>query len=347
MPPSMPTVTVIVPCRNERGHIGRCLDSILSNDYPKDRLEVLVADGMSEDGTVEIVRGYTYRHPSVRLVPNPARVVPSALNRGIAEARGEIIIRMDAHNLYPPDYLSVLVHWLERTGADNVGAAIVTLPADDSVIAHAIAFAVSHPFGIGNARFRLGVREPLEVDTVPFGCFRRELFDRLGLFDEDLVRNQDDEFNARIRRAGGRILLVPGLVSRYYARGSLRKLARMYFQYGWFKPYVAYKVGRITTGRQLVPPLFVLAFTVAALLASIAPWMGSGLAILTCLYLLGVAGVAAKAVRRVGLAPALALVSVFPTLHFSYGLGYLYGLARLVRGKRVGTGATVSMPLSR
>jgi glycosyltransferase involved in cell wall biosynthesis len=344
---SSPTVTVIVPCRNERHHIARCLDSILSNDYPKDRLEILVVDGMSEDGTADTVTAYAQRHHSVRLVPNPDRVVPSGLNRGIAEARGEIIVRMDAHNLYPNDYLSVLVGWLERTGADNVGAAIVTLPANDSTMARAIAFAVAHPLGIGNARFRLGVREPTEVDTVPFGCFRRELFQRIGLFDEELVRNQDDEFNARILRSGGRIMLVPGIVSRYYARDSLGKLARMYFQYGWFKPYVAAKVGRITTWRQLVPPGFVLALVASALLTPIWRPAATAFGALAVGYLGAVGWVAAQAARKESTAVGFALFAVLPVLHFSYGFGYLYGLVRLAGRRKLRAAKTASIPLSR
>ncbi len=347
MSASQPTVSVIVPCRNERQHIGRCLESILSNDYPKERLEVLVVDGMSEDGTADIVTAYAQRHPSVRLVPNADQVVPAGLNRGIAEAQGEIIVRMDAHNLYPHDYLSVLVGWLQRTGADNVGAAIVTLPANDSAMARAIAFAVAHPLGIGNARFRLGVREPMEVDTVPFGCFRRELFQRVGLFDEELVRNQDDEFNARILRSGGRILLVPGIVSRYYARDSLGKLARMYFQYGWFKPYVASKVGRITTWRQLVPPVFLLALAAGVLLMPIWPLAGRGLALLTGGYVMGLALVAVQAARRESVGTGLAMFAALPVLHFSYGLGYLYGLARMAAGRKIRPAKTASIPLSR
>lgn len=216
-----PFVSIVVPCRNETEYIRPLLDSILANTYPRDRLEVLIVDGMSDDGTRAVIAEYVARHPVIRLLDNPKRITPCALNLGISRARGTIIVRMDAHASYPPNYVADLVDWLERTGADNVGGAWVTLPGGDTATARAIAAALSHPFGIGNARYRLGTTELREVDTVPFGCFRRDVFDRVGLFDEELVRNQDDEFNFRLLRAGGRILLVPGVVSHYYARRTL------------------------------------------------------------------------------------------------------------------------------
>src|SRR5438445_576499 len=212
-----PFVSIVVPCRNEAQYVRSLLDSILANEYPRDRLEVLIVDGMSDDGTRSVIWSYSRRHPVIQLLDNPNRTTPCALNLGISRARGTIIMRMDAHAEYPPNYIADLVAWLERTGADNVGGACLTLPADATATARAIAAALAHPFGIGNARFRLGTDEPRDVDTVPFGCFRRDVFERVGLFDEELVRNQDDEFNFRLLRAGGRVLLVPGAVCRYPA----------------------------------------------------------------------------------------------------------------------------------
>jgi len=224
---SVPTVSVIIPCREEQAHIGACLRSVLANDYPQDRIEILVVDGMSRDGTPAIVAEVAQEHATVKLLENPQRTVPAALNRGLREARGEIIMRMDAHALYPRDYISGLVAWLLSSGADNVGGVCVTVPANRTATARAIALALSHPFGVGDAQHRVGVQEARWVDTVPFGCYRRSSFDRVGGFDEELVRNQDVEFNHRLIRRGGRVLLVPGIKSYYYARGSLRQLARM------------------------------------------------------------------------------------------------------------------------
>ena len=198
----IPEVSVIVPCRNEVKYIAACLDSVLANDYPKERLEVLVVDGMSEDGTRAVVERYARTCPFIRLVDNPRRVTPAALNLGIASARGSAIMIMGAHAAYPSGYISELVTWLRHSGADAVGGRCVTRPGRESVTGRAIAAAVSHPFGIGNSHFRTGAAEPRWVDTVPFGCYRRDVFERVGVFDEELVRNQDDEFNHRILRQG-------------------------------------------------------------------------------------------------------------------------------------------------
>ncbi|MDP3910739.1 MAG: glycosyltransferase family 2 protein, partial [Gemmatimonadales bacterium] len=248
-----PRVTVILPCRNEARYIGPCLDSILSASYAPERLEVLVVDGMSDDGTRAVVAEYAAAHPRIQLLDNPSRIVPTALNVGIRAAAGDVIARMDAHVVYPPEYLPRLVAALEESGADNVGGCIITLPADGTAVAQAIAIALGHPFGVGNSHFRIGARAARLVDTVPFGCYRRDVFARIGEFDEELVRNQDDEFNHRLVASGGRVLLLPDVVSYYYARGSFRQVARMFYQYGAFKPLVARKVGRIMTLRQLVP----------------------------------------------------------------------------------------------
>lgn len=196
---SVPLVTIIVPCLNEREFIGACLDSVIANDYPKDRLEILVIDGMSDDGTRAIVEEYAQRHPSIRMVDNPDKIKPRALNIGIQEARGGIIIRMDAHALYEPDYISKSVHYLEEYDADNVGGIRMTLPRSSSRMARAIAHAISHPFAAGNATYRTGAKEIKWVGTVFGGCYRREVFDRIGLFNEALIRGQDREFNVRLR----------------------------------------------------------------------------------------------------------------------------------------------------
>ena len=228
-----------------------------------------------------------------------------------------------------------------------MGGACVTRPANGSAIARAIALALSHPFGVGNSHFRLGVTEPRLVDTVPFGCFRRELFERIGLFDEELIRNQDDELNFRILRAGGRVLLVPGIVSQYYARESFGKLAAMYYQYGYFKPFVAYKVGRIMTVRQLVPPVF----TVAMVLGGIAAlWSVPVLVGVT--GLVGAYGAAAllcalAIVPRHGVACSAALLAAFPVLHFSYGLGFVRGAVALLWGGRRARSETIPLAPTR
>jgi glycosyltransferase involved in cell wall biosynthesis len=334
MSPARPLVSIVVPCRNEVKYIRPLLDSILANEYPHDRLEVLIVDGMSDDGTRDVIADYARRHPVIQLVDNPKRITPCALNLGIIQARGSIIMRMDAHAQYPPNYIGDLVAWLGHTGADSVGGAWLTLPGAATITAHAIAAALAHPFGIGNAYYRLGTKEPRE-EPGAFGCFRREVFQRVGLFDEELVRNQDDEFNSRLLRAGGRLLLVPGVVTRYYARESLGKLWRMFFQYGYFKPLVARKVGAIVRSRQLVPPLFVASVLLAALLA---PWLGAARLLLPLelgMYAAADLIVSVVLARRKGLLVGITSSVVFPVLHTSYGVGYLLGtLDFLIRRRR-------------
>jgi glycosyltransferase involved in cell wall biosynthesis len=319
-------VSVIIPCRNEEAYIARCLDSILASDYPRERLEVLVADGQSSDGTRPILVRYAALHPTIVLLDNPRGTTPAGLNVAIRAASGDIVIRMDAHVLYPPDYVSRLVAGLQESGADNVGGVLVTVPADDSPAAQAIAVGLSHRFGVGNSYFRTGISERREVDTVPFGCYRREIFDRIGMFDEELIRNQDDEFNFRLITRGGRVLLLPDVRCRYFARRSFRQLARMYYQYGYFKPLVARKVGRVMTVRQVIPALLVGCLSSSAALALWIPAARYLFAVVAGSYALLVALFAAGATRSHGLRCAAALAVVFPILHFSYGSGFLRGI---------------------
>ncbi len=322
----LPPVSIIIPCRNEAGYIARCLDSILAGDYPLDQLEILVADGRSTDGTRELLTQYCAQHASVRLLDNARGTTPAGLNVAIQASSGAVIIRIDAHVLYPPDYISLLVRGLEETGADNVGGVLETVPSDNTPMARAIALGISHRFGVGNSHFRVGATERREVDTVPFGCFRREIFSRIGLFDEELIRNQDDEFNFRIITRGGRVLLLPEVSCRYFARRSLQQLARMYYQYGYFKPLVARKIGRIMTVRQLVPALLVAGLVSSALAA---PWLPPARALLFLIlgaYTSLVAVTALAAARVQGFRCATALLAVLPTLHFSYGIGFLLGI---------------------
>jgi glycosyltransferase involved in cell wall biosynthesis len=319
-------VSVIVPCRNERAYIAACLESLAAQTWPKSKLEVLVVDGLSDDGTRDIVAAHTARFPWLRLLDNPQRVTPSALNIGIRESSGQIVCRVDVHCKYPNDYIATLVRTLDTSGADNAGGMCRTRPADGRPMSRGIAAALSHPLAVGNAHFRIGATAPRWVDTVPFGCYRRSVFERIGLFDEELVRNQDDEFNHRLLKHGGRILLVPSIVIDYYARNSIPKLARMMFQYGYFKPLCAKKLGRVSTARQLVPPAFVAVLGVSLLLA---PWsmvMRAVLALIVSLYAALVFAAAARQLPPHGGAVAARFAIAIPVIHLSYGSGFLRGL---------------------
>lgn len=348
LPTPHPRVTVIVPCRNEERYIGPCLDSILASDYPKDRLEVLVVDGMSEDGTREVLARYTAAHSWIRLIDNPRRITPVALNLAIRASTGAVLVRMDAHVVYPPDYVSKLVAALQKYGADNVGGVLRTLPAGPGAMARAIAVAMAHPFGVGTSYFRIGTSTPRWVDTIAFFCVRREMFDLVGMFDEELIRHQDGEFNARLIKRGGRILLVPDVESQYYARATLRQTARMFYQYGYFKPLVAKKLGRVMTFRQLVPPLFVLGLVASGLAALLWGPAIYAFAAIAGSYALVVAGAALQAALKRGPAVGLALAVVLPVLHVSYGTGFWRRVVELlIPSRRAAPEHAAELPLSR
>jgi glycosyltransferase involved in cell wall biosynthesis len=310
--PVPPLVSIVIPCRNEERHIARCLESVLASDYPRERLEILVADGGSSDGTRSLLVRYVALHPTIVLLDNPRGTTPAGLNIAIQAASGDIVIRMDAHALCPPDYIPRLVAGLQESGADNVGGVLVTVPADDSPTAQAIAIGLTHPFGV--------------VRPVPFGCYRREIFDRIGMFDEELIRNQDDEFNFRLITQGGRVVLLPDVLCRKFARRSFRQLARMYYQDGYFKPLVARKVGRAMTVRQLIPAALVGCLSSSAALALWIPAASYLFALVAGSYALLVVLFAARAARSHGLRCAAALTLVFPVQHFSYGSGSLRGI---------------------
>jgi glycosyltransferase involved in cell wall biosynthesis len=346
-PSEQPFVSIIIPCRNEEKFIGKCLESILKSDYDQERIEILVVDGMSDDQTRASVESFCSKHKCVRLHDNPGKIVPSALNTGIEAARGEIIIRMDAHNIYPEDYISKCVRYLEEYGVDNVGGVWITLPGADTHVAKSIALAISHPFAAGNAYYRIGAKEPTYVDTVPFGCYRRDVFDRIGLFDEELIRNQDDEFNLRLLKSGGRILLAPEIYSYYFARDSIKKVWKMYFQYGYFKPLVVKKIGKVLTIRQLIPAAFILvlvfSFLLSFLIKPFAYLFGSVLSV----YLLVNFGFSFHIAYKNSFFRHLLLPVIFGVIHFAYGIGYLKGIADFIFSGDYRKKISADMPLTR
>jgi glycosyltransferase involved in cell wall biosynthesis len=349
MPASAPAVTVLIPCRNERAYIGRCLDSILAGDYPLDRLEILVVDGMSDDGTRAVLAEYVARRPLVRVVDNAKRTTPAALNLGIRAARGDVLVRVDAHLLYPRNYVSGLVAALDEFGADNVGGVLRTLPANETTTAKAIATALAAPLGVGTSHFRIGTDRPRWVDTIAFFCVRRAIFDRVGMFDEELIRNEDDEFNARLIKSGGRVLLIPDVESSYYARATLRQVGRMFYQYGYFKPLVAKKLKRFVTLRQLIPPAFVLALCAATVAAFVfdSGMMPAGL--LLSAYAALVLAASIQVGARQGTRVALAFAVVLPLLHVSYGVGFWRRVLELLLlpFSRASAARPSDLPLSR
>ena len=324
-------ISVICPIYNEERDIGKWIESIMRQNYPKEDMEVLFVDGMSTDRTRAIIAGYLPRCPYVRVLDNPKRIVPPALNIGIRAAKGEVIVRLDAHAIYPKNYFSVLVRKLNELGADNVGGVCRTLPVRDTPVCRAIAMALSSSFGMGNSYFRIGATKEMCVDTVPFGCFRREVFDKIGLFDEELVRNQDDEFNGRIVKNGGKIYLIPSLVIDYYARDTVGKVRKMFYQYGLFKPLVNKKLGTPATLRQFFPLCFVAGLIVGGVLSLFFKAVAWLYLCVIALYLLLAFVFALKETRK--MREMLILVGVFFTIHVSYGWGYLRGIWKIVIGQ--------------
>ncbi|HMQ28164.1 MAG TPA: glycosyltransferase family 2 protein, partial [Acidimicrobiales bacterium] len=320
-----PTFSVIMPIRNEAERIEPTLRSVLAQDLPPDRMEVLVVDGRSDDDTREVVARVAGDDPRVRLLDNPERIVPTALNRGLAEARGDVIVRVDGHCALPPGYLARCESMLAETGADCVGGMVESRPSGEGVVARAIALAMASPFGTG-AGFRVGRAEPGPVDTLAFGAYRRDVFDRIGGFDPELVRNQDDEFNLRLTRAGGTIWMDPSLRSPYWTRGDLRSLWRQYFQYGVFKVRVAQKHRGVASWRHLAPLALVIALLGGAGL-SLALRRRCPLLIVAGPYAAGTAAAAAVTGRR-DPATIPVLPAAFACLQLSYGAGWLAGLWR-------------------
>lgn len=326
-------LSVICPIYNEESRIEECILSILAQDYPKEDLEVLFVDGQSSDRTREIIANYMLNYSFIKLLDNPKRIAPAALNIGIRASSGDIIMRLDAHAKYPENYFSLLVNRLKGSGADNVGGVCRTLPARDTSVCRAIAHAMSSPFGMGNSYFRIGSDHEMWVDTVPFGCFKREIFDKIGLFDEELVRNQDDEFNGRIIKNGGRILLLPQVVVDYFARDSLTKTAKMFFQYGLFKPLVNYKLQKPTTLRQFIPPLFFAGLIAGGLLSVFSKtilWIFVSVIVLyvLCCFIFGR--------NREHVWPdVLWMPFTFSAIHLSYGCGYWVGILKMISHRKI------------
>jgi len=319
---------VIVPCYNEEKFIGQLIENILAQDYPSNQIEVIFVDGASTDKTKELILQYSSRFPIIRNVDNPERYVPHALNLAIRASNGEIIVRLDAHAKYPLDYFSVLVKKLIEYKADNVGGMWVTKPGADTIEAKAIVLATSHPVGIGNAGYRLGAKEDMDVDTVPFGCFRRDIFDRIGCFDPDLLRNQDDEFNGRILKNGGRIVMVPSVKIEYFARPDLGKLKTMFYQYGLFKPLVNLKLGAPATLRQFAPPLFILSLICLAILGVFSTLFAVMFLAEIIFYGMVIVLTSLSLTNGKGLMLFVKTCITFPVIHFSYGIGYIQGLFR-------------------
>jgi glycosyltransferase involved in cell wall biosynthesis len=321
--PEIPFVSVVMPIRNEGAFIERSLGAVLAQDYPTDRLEVIVADGMSTDRTRELATELIRDRRRVRLIENPGKIVATGLNAALRVAQGEVIVRVDGHTVINSDYVRECVAALQTTAGDNVGGRMNSV--SEGWFGGAVAAATSSRFGVGGARFHYSDQEQW-VDTVYLGAWRRDVFQRIGTFDEEMVRNQDDEFNYRLRAARGKILLSPRIQSQYYNRATPLALWKQYFQYGYWKVRVMQKHPRQMQLRQFIPAMFVLWLLSLAVLSAIVK--GAWIVLFASLALYVAAAVIASvlAATRAGWRLLPLLPFSFLTIHFSYGFGFLIGL---------------------
>jgi len=330
-----PKASILVPCYNEAETIGWLLQAVAGQDVGAADLEVLISDGLSTDATRRVVEDLarSWSAGSVRIIDNPARSIPAALNRAIAASTSDVLVRLDAHSIPAPDYVRRCLEVLAATGAANVGGAWQIRPLGPGGMAEAIARAASHPLGAGDARYRIQGRAGA-VDTVPFGAFRREWLARVGGYDESMLANEDYELNYRIRRAGGTVWFDPGIRSTYFARRSLRELARQYARYGYWKGRMLRRHPASLRWRQALPALFVAA-TVLALAAAWwwppAVWV---LGIQWAAYLLVLlAASLAQAIRSRAAFLILGLPVAWGTMHLAWGSAFWWGLLEGLGGR--------------
>lgn len=323
-PPSL-AVSVIVPMRNEEAHISACLDSILANCAGIGEAEILVVDGMSTDGSRAVVEERARRSDCIHLFSNPAKTVGAGLNIGVQAARGRVIVIMGAHAVYPRDYLAVCLRELERTGADALGGLLRTVPGANTIVARAVALMSQHSFGVGRSRFRIR-QGGAYVDTVPYGAYRREVFDSIGMFEEKLVRNQDFEFNARLQRSGGRLYLSNEIETEYYNVPDCKRLVKQAFANGFWLPRMWWTTAASFRLRHVAPAAFVTLIIGALTLATVwktAIFLAAGA---VALYAAAAVVAALQIASRNGGVFFFPVLGLFFLQHMSYGLGTLAGL---------------------
>lgn len=324
----MPLVSIIVPCYNEQATIRLLLEAVCRQTFPAENLEVVLADGMSTDQTRGEIAAFQAEHPElqVRVVDNPRRIIPAALNCALRAAQGRYIIRLDAHSVPAPDYVERCVEVLEAGRGENIGGVWEIRPLGNGLVQRAIALAAAHPFGVGDARYRYTTQAGF-VDTVPFGAFHREVFDRFGLFDENLLTNEDYEYNARLRQAGGRIWLDPRIRSTYFARPDLKSLSRQYWRYGYWKWHMLRRYPTTLRWRQGLPPVFVLSLLSLLVLSTV--WAAARVLLAAEVLLYGlvlVAGAISPARQHRDPGLLLTIPLAIAVMHVSWGAGFLWSM---------------------
>jgi glycosyltransferase involved in cell wall biosynthesis len=323
-----PTVSIIVPCYNEQSTIRPMLDAFWNQTFPRHEMEVVIADGMSTDRTRDEVLGFQRDYPDlkVRLVDNTLRSIPSGLNCAIEASRGEILVRFDAHAKPYPDYVENCVKAHRAARGDNIGGVWEIHPGAATWVGGSIAVAASHPLGVGDAMYRLAATAS-EVDTVPFGSYRRTLIEKIGGYNEALLTNEDYEFNTRIRKSGGRVWLDPAIRSIYFARSTFMELMRQYWRYGFWKWRMLRGFHDTVRWRQALPPLFVLSLVSFLLLSVFLPFFVWVLVAEILFYysILFLAGAHAALKRRKPFL-LLGLPLAISVMHISWGSGFLWSM---------------------
>ena len=325
------TISIICPVYNEEKYISGCIDSLLLQDYPLDDVEIIFVDGASNDNTVKIIKQYAEKYPFIKVINNPDRIVPVSLNIGIKASKGDIIIRLDAHATYAENYVSVLVNKLIKLNADNVGVVCRTDVLHKNKKTLAIKEVLSNRLGVGNSTFRLGVENITEVDTVPFGCWRRSVFDKFGYFDTRLIRNQDIELNKRIKRGGGKIYIIPDTYCTYFARETFKEIAKNNFANGkWIILTIFYtKQLDSLSVRHFIPLVFIVSIFLPVMLCIFyRPILYlSILSLVAYLLLILFVSIFLSIKKRLNL---VFLSLSFIVLHFSYGFGSLIGTCKSI-----------------
>jgi succinoglycan biosynthesis protein ExoA len=328
---ALPLVTIAMPTFNEERFIEPCIRSIQAQDYPRDLIEILVADGRSEDRTRDILDDLAADDPRIRLIDNPDRLQAAGLNRAILAARGEIVVRMDAHCLYAPSYVRACVETLERTGADNVGGA--QRAKAETAFQRALCAALTSPLGFGGARHRVAAGREGFVDTVFLGAFPKRVFESVGLYDPKAITNEDAEFDQRLLESGGKIYLSPDIEVYYYPRDSYRALAKQYYRYGRGRARTLLKLGRFPKlGRiPTLRPLFPFALVAGATALLIIPPLWPLVAPAIVAYALATGAEAVRVAHPLGAPGVITAWGIFPVLHISHGVGFASGLIRYLR----------------
>jgi succinoglycan biosynthesis protein ExoA len=325
-----PAVSIVIPCFNEENTIRDLLVAIRAQTYPVSRLEVVIADGLSTDKTRQVIKAFQIDNPQVKLqvVNNPKRIIPAGVNTAVRASHGEIIIRLDGHSKPYPDYVEKCVAALEQKLGDNVGGVWEIKPSRDTQLAACIALAAAHPLGVGDAQYRLGKQAGV-VDTVPFGAFRRSLFDQLGGFNEELLTNEDYEFNTRIRQSGGMVWLDPSIRTVYLARPDLEALAKQYFRYGYWKFKMLRRFPGTLRWRQALPPLFVVSLVFLGILSIFSYQAMYLLGIELLLYLLILlffGAIIARKQHRFGC--IIGFPAALASMHLCWGTGFIWSMIK-------------------